>query len=131
MDFLRAGSGGPFPIAADGTRHGAAVPLLGISVGAGCVCVGSTGADGEFVAGPAGTVDDWAAADRGGVAVLPLVGAENGGCIRLSMRHVHLFQALQGSAKAQGKTRKNYPVEHHHSEPSSFNEEGNLRVNHK
>src|SRR5208282_4887633 len=79
LDFLWAGGGGAVPVAPEGTGNGAAVPLLGVSVGARGVRVGRAGAHREFVAGAAGALDDWIDADTRGVAVLPVVGAQSGG----------------------------------------------------
>ena len=51
-----------------------AVPLLGLSVGAGDLRGGRAGAHGEHLAGTAGPLVDWAAADSGGTPLLQMVG---------------------------------------------------------
>jgi hypothetical protein len=74
VDFLWVSGGGAVPVASDGAGYAAAVPVLGISVGPGVVCVGGAGVDVQYLAGPAGAVVDWVVADFGGVAVLLVLG---------------------------------------------------------
>src|ERR1700688_359713 len=89
MDFLRAGGGSAFSVAADGTGYAATVPVLGVSVGAWIGCAGGAGADDQYLVAAAGAVVDWVVADGGGIAVLSVlgeIGEERAGRRRESVR---------------------------------------------